>query len=97
MYNLDDLYLEKNNYNFKGGHIFQGTFKLTPLKFIWAIVIIIVILIIILLVGGLFLFGIKFLKLPNIITSFITVVISILTMYVSYDYIYTMGYNDCKS
>jgi hypothetical protein len=77
-----------------GGHIFQGTFKLTPLKFIWAIVVVIVISIMITLVGGLVLYGINFFKLPNTATALVTLAVGILMIYAPYDYIYTMGYDE---
>jgi len=83
-------------YNSSGGHIFQGTFKLTPLKFIWAILVVIVISIMVTLVGGLILYGVKFLQLPNVVTALATLAIGILMIYAPYDYIYTMGYDDRK-
>jgi hypothetical protein len=80
----------------QGGNIFQGTFQMTPLKFIWAVIVVIVISIMITLVGGLVLYGINFLKLPNVATALVTLAIGILMIYAPYDYIYTMGYDDRK-
>jgi hypothetical protein len=80
----------------QGGHIFQGTFQMTPLKFIWAVIVVIVISIMITLVGGLVLYGVKFFQLPNITTALVTLAIGILMIYAPYDYIYTMGYDDHK-
>jgi hypothetical protein len=84
---------ESNQYDhLSGGTIFNMTFKMSPLKFLWAVIVVIVISLIIVTVGGLIMYGLKYFELPRAVIGLVSIVIGLFFIYAPYDYIYTMGY-----
>jgi ribose/xylose/arabinose/galactoside ABC-type transport system permease subunit len=83
-----------DNSSLSGGNIFKGELYLKPLKFIWAVLVVIFITLLIGAISGLLIYGIIYFKLPYILLGLISFIMGIAIMYLPYDYIYSMGYDD---